>query len=1592
MGRFCRLLRLRKFTPFFFLRRKDYMNSKALSFVLTILLTFCSLTSAQTPEQLAQQILSDTGVTGGLVVHYGCGGGQLTSALHDSNAFLVQGLDASQVNVDVARSYIRSLGLYGKVTIEKSTRLKLPYIDNLVNLIVSEEPLPFDANEILRVLAPNGIAYVHDGNDWITTIKPRPDNIDDWTHYLYDASNNAVAQDSVVGPPRRLQWIGSPKWARQHDFIASVNGHVSANGRLIYIMDEGSKVTPQLPPKWNLVARDAFNGTVLWRKPIQGWLTQLWPNKSGPAQIPRRLVAVGDRIYITLGLDNTPVSAVDAVTGQTLWTSPATTMTEELIYSDGVVFALVKYDPNVTRWNEFKAGPGFSAKAYVADNYPWDEQGRLITALDANDGSVLWQTQAPVAPMTLGADANGVYFHDGNSVVCLDRTDGSQLWKSGSVVRQSPMPNKFGPTLVINGDYVLFVGGDANLTITGLYAKTGQILWQDNHDNSGYNCPHDLFVAGGRAWAGHTANTKDSGIFTGWDPNTGNTISFPPDLPPTRWMHQRCYRSKATERYILTSRNGIEFVDHAAEHWEQHHWTRGGCAYGFIPANGLIYTTPHNCACYMESMTFGFSALAAAHADPNYPQTPPDAQRLYQGPAYGEPLGEAAGAEDWPTYRCDPNRGGCTASIVPGDLKDHWETQLPTGLTTMTIANRKLYVASKDTHQLFCLDDTNGIILWSFDTGARVDSPPSIYKGRVIFGSNDGYVYCLRSADGALIWRFQAAPDIVQMPSMEQLESLWPVPGSVLIQNDIVYCVAGRNMFVDGGLRLLMLDPVTGNKISENIMDDRDPVTGENLQVHISEKNMPVSKPDILLSDGQYIYMKTQRFDMAGNRQQIANIKDNKDDFAEDQYGPYMHLFSPTGLLDDEYMIRTYWVWGMTHGGGASAWHKMGKNAPAGRVLAISEDKIFGYGRRMEYFGGQDTLEYHIFCAEKYPESESVTYHWNNDDPPMMARAIALADRNLFVAGPPDLVDEDDAYEYWAMDPNDPSYDPNIPAYLAEQDAAFNDERGAILQAVSATDGSVIGQYDLESIPVWDGMIAANGNLYIAMNNGKVKCFTGANYPPRIDAGSDRNAFPMGLTVLDANVTDDGIPAIDPNDANSPPLGVTANWTKLTGPGDVNFTDPNSAATTASFSTWGRYELRLSASDGAASYDDEVEISVLRPGDLDGDGDVDLDDLYIFLEQWLSAGCDELNEWCLGADQAAIGSVDLTSYVIMSLNWLLGVEPAAPQNLEAIYDENQIFLDWDDNTEQDLAGYNVYRSLLPNGSYTKINPALLTDSNFIDNDANDLLTYFYVVAAEDDGGYLSPYSAHVHGAKGIQPGVKLIAGIGVTEDANNKVSAWDDLANDNDATQVDDVNKPLYIPSAINGHAAIEFNGSDQHLDVADSSQINTSGPFYEKTLFVVFKTGDDVSSKQLIWEQGGGKKGGLNFYIDSNDLYINGWAFADGPADPNWGLANLNTPIAENTTYLAALILNESTGNFKGFLNGVNIGTYSSAYYLPTHGNDCALGHVEGTSRFHNGGHKLVSNFKGLIAEFYQFNQHLLSADRGPLEDFLMTKYAISP
>ena len=1057
----------------------------------------------------ARDILSSTGFAGGLVVHVGCGDGRLTAALGAGENSLVHGLDTDAANVATAREHIRTRGLYGKVSVERWTGERLPYADNLVNLVVSENLGTIPPAEVMRVLAPNGVAYIKSGAAWTKTVKPRPKNIDEWTHYLHDASNNAVAADTVVGPPRRMQWTCGPQWARSHDHLSTTSAVVSAGGRMFYIIDEGLTAFVAVKPQWKLVARDAFNGVLLWKRDIGPWEGHLRGFRTGPAELARRLVAVGDHVYVTLGYGK-PITALDAATGKTVATYAETAGAMEFVCSAGTLYAVVG---NRLPDNTDGAAVPVEPKTiwHWWPIYKDTPPKKHLVAIRADTGKLLWTKDdadtAEMLPTALAVAGARAFIESPTHVVAVGAKTGKVLWRAPRAISRQ-RPSWTAPTLVVYDGVVLSgdravgkapatdataqvrwtvdaTGGQAPVgKLIAFSAETGKKLW-DSPAREVYNAPVDVLVADGLVWTGSMVGRSDPGITAGRDPKTGQVKRTRPKDPgqfPYGPVHHRCYRNKATSRYLVLGRDGIEFIDIATGKGQPNAWVRGACQYGVMPCNGLVYVPPHSCACHIETKLSSFNVLAPAApvegSKVEGRRSKVERPRLEKGPAFDKVISDPKSEisdDAWATYRGDGARSGRAGTALPTELSQAWQTDIGSSaagkLSTVTVAAGRLYLAELDAHTVHCLDAKSGKALWRFVAGGRVDSPPTIWQGRAIFGSADGWIYCLDAADGKLAWRFRTDRVARRVVSYGRLESARPISGSVLVAAGVVYAAAGRSAYLDGGITLVRLDARTGKRLSAT-----DVVSG--------------ALPDVLSSDGASVFMRHMRFDMNGVEQKTA----------------VPHLYSSAGFLDGQWWHRTYWQVGTRMQSTWGGWPNVGNQVPSGRLLVVDGSAVYGFGRLNQYHRdgshvGMGKTQYRLFACDRTarpaaqapkapakrrrkPTATKIAVRWS-ERVAVMTRAMLLSEKTLFIAGPPDIVDTEKPTGTY-------TYTLKSARTLAEQEAAMAGKRGALLWAVSAADGKKLSEVKLAAPPVWDGMAATDGRLYIATVDGKVSCYGAA--------------------------------------------------------------------------------------------------------------------------------------------------------------------------------------------------------------------------------------------------------------------------------------------------------------------------------------------------------------------------------------------------------------------------------------------------------------------------------------------------------------------
>jgi hypothetical protein len=496
---------------------------------------------------------------------------------------------------------------------------------------------------------------------------------------------------------------------------------------------------------------------------------------------------------------------------------------------------------------------------------------------------------------------------------------------------------------------------------------------------------------------------------------------------------------------------------------------------------------------------------------------PAPAERHERGPAFGDVGGAAADAADWPMYRHDARRTGATATEVGAKVASRWRVEVGPALTPPVVAGGRVLVATKDDHTLHALSCGDGREVWRFTADARIDSPPSVHEDNVLFGCADGRVYCLRASDGALAWRLQAAPEERLIVDHDRLESAWRVHGSVLMKDGVAYCTAGRSTFLDGGIWILGLDPATGKVLHERRLgtlwatrpDAKDKPF--NAAFHIEG-----TRSDLLVAEGGHIYLGQVRLTPALEPRPAPYVEHSDDERTtglDVKDKPYvapnaylakgyekaaalgvrrghmgdrdmgLHLLSTGGFLEDSWHNRPFWMYGTVWPG-----YQMGHIAPkAGQIIAIGPETTYavqayparnihspmftpgdkGYLLQADRNENDPILHHASWARDKgmgYTRKAPPVWHaWV----PVRMRAMVLAGRTLFVAGPPDIVPENDPY------------------------AALDGRKGAVLRALAAADGKELAEIKLDSPPVFDGLVAAGGRLYMSDRAGRVTCMAG---------------------------------------------------------------------------------------------------------------------------------------------------------------------------------------------------------------------------------------------------------------------------------------------------------------------------------------------------------------------------------------------------------------------------------------------------------------------------------------------------------------------
>ncbi|MBI5726183.1 MAG: PQQ-binding-like beta-propeller repeat protein [Planctomycetes bacterium] len=743
------------------------------------------------PADLLAEIIGDSALASRplMVLHLDCGDASLTAKLAGPGR-TIQGLTFETNPIPASRLRLREQSLAGRVSVDPLSGPRLPYLDNLMNVVFVQnmdglKKTGIGLAEILRVTAPFGIVCVegkspeevsrllgeagipkvelagkHAG--WQRLRKCWPAGMDEWPQNGHDPASSMHSLDTFVGPPTAPQWMEGASWGEITCRKFKFEFH-SAGGRAFFthpIFVNGEAVGTVV------VARDAWNGMELWRRVASG-----------------AVVALKDRILVSLPENPKKLSAIDAAAGKVIRIYEFEP--DGVIYADGVLLnrngaeAWDAASGNLLWKKDFKvsvsAGSWINHRGETSPGCLVDETGRvflvtehILRCLDLKTGHERWQAELKGEKELEGLVACG-----GGLVFTMENAEGRV-----SFVQDSK----------------------ANRILRAYDTATGNFRWEYR---TFAHYKRLIFMHGGGLI---TVNDKK---MVELDPATGQEkrTLLEGEVTPDRSLCQPQYtvgpwvmRGGRVWNRMINLDTGAFFNGDVI---------RGACDLGVIPANGLLYQGVNSCKC--NNPIRAVVAFTGATL-PDYSAIKPDG-RLQKGPAYDakQPVAADQNQDDWPAWRHDLERTGATESALKGDLRIRWQVKLPASPTAPTVVGDKVVCAVPDGHEVCAVDSASGRELWHFTVGARVDSPPTWHAGRLYFGAHDGYIYCLDSATGNMAWRFQAAPEDRRMAAYGRIESLWPVFGSVAVdEKGTAYAAAGRNSESGGGIFAWALDALTG--------------------------------------------------------------------------------------------------------------------------------------------------------------------------------------------------------------------------------------------------------------------------------------------------------------------------------------------------------------------------------------------------------------------------------------------------------------------------------------------------------------------------------------------------------------------------------------------------------------------------------------------------------------------------------------------------------------------------------------------------------------------------------------------------------------
>ncbi len=724
----------------------------------------------------------------GICVLLGDRGAELAIEVAKASELVVYAQLADAEEVDRARQALDAAGLLNRrVYVERGGTDRIQLADNLadVAVIVGGSDAPIDREEVLRIVRPGGKLL----RGTSVVVKPVPEGVDDWSHPYHGPDNNPQSTDQLARAPYLTQFLAEP-WYGPMPEMTVVSG-----GRMFKAFGSRAFLRPQWPVLNTLIAMNAYNGTLLWKRPLD------------PDFMIHRntMIATPETLYLA---DADSCKLLDAATGDLKDEIKAP---EDL--SDGPVWKWMALERGVLYalvGEKEPPGDALKGQGFRGAGWPWWKIpqygwgfGRTILAIDPATKKTLWHHKEP-EPLDTRAmcmKQGRIYFYSHQKYLgCLDAKTGNVVWKSddpavlGAIGEHHPAQfpaTGFATSAYVKcGDEALFFAGPQRTKLVAVSAADGKLLWQ--HPEGAFQLV--LRDDGLYAMGAQQPSQK-------FDPRTGR---------PLQELLRRAGCTRATGSvdrvFVRGGGDGTFSWDIASQKPLPIAPMRPACHDGVVIAGGHLYWGPWMCGCNLSLI--GVVCLGPA-GDFDFSKSAKEADRLEAPEAPGTVAPLEQTADDWPAYRKDNARSTRSPKTVAADMSLRWTytPDSPRTCTAPVAVGGLVFVAGSD-GVVRALAAADGKPKWTFRTGGAVRVPPAIADGRALVGSADGWIYALEAASGRLLWRFRAAPVERKIPVYGTLSSTWPVASGVLVADGVAYAAAGIANY--DGTHVYALDAATG--------------------------------------------------------------------------------------------------------------------------------------------------------------------------------------------------------------------------------------------------------------------------------------------------------------------------------------------------------------------------------------------------------------------------------------------------------------------------------------------------------------------------------------------------------------------------------------------------------------------------------------------------------------------------------------------------------------------------------------------------------------------------------------------------------------